>query len=130
MTVSRSTLHNWDEIERKDIRIGDTVVIERAGDVIPHVVAVIKEKRTGNERPFPPPERCPACESAVVREEDEVAVRCASPSTARPRCRRRSSISPRRGGMDIEGLGEKNVDLLFSRGLINRFEDIYRLDQG
>ncbi|HTR45365.1 MAG TPA: NAD-dependent DNA ligase LigA, partial [Thermodesulfovibrionales bacterium] len=78
VTVSRSTLHNWDEIERKDIRIGDTVVVERAGDVIPHVVAVITEKRTGREEKVRLPEKCPACDSKVVREEGEVAVRCTS----------------------------------------------------
>ena len=76
VTVSRSTLHNWDEMERKDIRIGDTVVVERAGDVIPHVISVIKEKRTGKEKPFPIPEECPVCGSKVVREEGEAAVRC------------------------------------------------------
>ncbi|MEK6582791.1 MAG: NAD-dependent DNA ligase LigA, partial [Nitrospirota bacterium] len=75
VTVSRSTLHNWDEIERKDIKIKDTVVVERAGDVIPHVIMVIKEKRTGEEKKFPIPEKCPACGSKVVREEGEVAVR-------------------------------------------------------
>ncbi len=129
VTVSRSTLHNWDEIERKDIRIGDTVVIERAGDVIPHVVAVIKEKRTGSERPFPPPEKCPACGSAIVKEEGEVAIRCASlycPAQVQEKIIHFAS----RGGMDIEGLGEQTVDLLFSRGLITRFEDIYRLTKG
>src|SRR4030065_256774 len=78
VTVSRSTLHNWDEMERKDIMIGDTVVVERAGDVIPHVIAVIKDKRTGKESPFPIPEKCPVCGSKVVREEGEVAVRCVS----------------------------------------------------
>ena len=78
VTVSRSTLHNWDEIRRKDIKIGDTVVVERAGDVIPHVVMVVKEKRTGREKPFPVPEKCPACGSQVVKEEGEVAVRCVS----------------------------------------------------
>ncbi len=126
VTVSRSTLHNWDEIERKDIRIGDTVIIERAGDVIPHVVAVIKEKRTGAERRFPPPERCPACGSAAVKEEGEVAIRCVSlycPAQVQEKIIHFAS----RGGMDIEGLGEKNVELLYSRGLIKRFEDIYRL---
>ena len=76
--MSRSTLHNWDEIERKDIKVGDTVVVERAGDVIPHVIMVIKEKRTGKEKKFPIPERCPACGSKVVREEGHVAVRCVS----------------------------------------------------
>ena len=126
VTVKRSTLHNWDEIERKDIRIGDTVVLERAGDVIPHVIAVVKEKRTGLERLFPIPENCPACGSRVVREEGEVAVRCTSlhcPAQVQEKIIHFSS----RGGMDIEGLGEKNVALLYSRGLIKHFEDIYRL---
>lgn len=126
VTVSRSTLHNWDEIERKDIRIGDTVVVERAGDVIPHVVTVIKEKRTGKEKSFPVPEKCPVCGSKVVREEGEVAVRCVSlhcPAQIQEKIIHFAS----RGGMDIEGLGEKNVELLFLRGLIQHFEDIYRL---
>ena len=126
VTVSRSTLHNWDEIERKDIKIGDTVVVERAGDVIPHVVMVIKEKRTGREKSFPLPEKCPACGSQVMREEGEVAVRCVSlhcPAQVQEKIIHFAS----RGGMDIEGLGEKNVELLYSRGLIKHFEDIYKL---
>ncbi len=126
VTVSRSTLHNWDEIERKDIKIGDTVVVERAGDVIPHVVTVIKEKRTGKEKSFPIPGKCPACGSKVVREEGEVAVRCVSlhcPAQVQEKIIHFAS----RGGMDIEGLGEKNVELLYSRGLIKHFEDIYKL---
>ncbi len=126
VTVTRSTLHNWDEMERKDIRIGDTVVVERAGDVIPHVVAVVAEKRTGKEKAFPVPLKCPACGSRVVREEGEVAVRCVSlhcPAQVQEKIIHFAS----RGGMDIEGLGEKNVALLFSQGLIKHFEDIYRL---
>lgn len=126
VTVSRSTLHNWDEMERKDIRKGDTVVVERAGDVIPHVVAVIKEKRTGQEKKFPIPDKCPVCGSKVVREEGEVAVRCTSlhcPAQVQEKIIHFAS----RGGMDIEGLGEKNVELLYSRGLIKHFEDIYKL---
>lgn len=126
VTVSRSTLHNWDEIERKDIKIGDTVVVERAGDVIPHVLMVIKEKRTGEEKKFPIPEKCPACGSSVVREEGEVAVRCVSlhcPAQVQEKIAHFAS----RGGMDIEGLGEKNIELLYSRGLIKHFEDIYKL---
>ena len=126
VTVSRSTLHNWDEIERKDIKIGDTVVVERAGDVIPHVIMVIKEKRTGKERNFPISEKCPACGSKVVREEGQVAVRCVSlhcPAQVQEKIIHFAS----RGGMDIEGLGEKNVELLYSRGLIKHFEDIYKL---
>ena len=126
VTVSRSTLHNWDEMERKDVQIGDTVVVERAGDVIPHVVKVIKEKRTGNEESYPIPKECPACGSKVVREEGEVAVRCVSlhcPAQIQEKIIHFAS----RGGMDIEGLGEKNVELLYSNGLIKHFEDIYKL---
>lgn len=126
VTVSRSTLHNWDEMERKDVKIGDTVVVERAGDVIPHVVEVVKDKRTGRERPFPVPAKCPACGAAVVREEGEVAFRCVSlhcPAQVQEKIIHFAG----RGGMDIEGLGEKNVELLYSRGLIKHFEDIYRL---
>jgi DNA ligase (NAD+) len=126
VTVSRSTLHNWDEMQRKDIKIGDTVVIERAGEVIPHVVMVIKEKRTGKEKPFPIPNKCPVCGSMVVREEGEVAVRCIGldcPAQVRERIRHFAS----RGAMDIEGLGEKNIELLYSQGLINHFVDIYKL---
>ncbi len=126
VSVSRSTLHNWDEMERKDIRIGDTVVVERAGDVIPHVVTVVKEKRTGRERKFPVPAKCPACGSQVVREQGEVAARCVSlhcPAQLQEKIIHFAS----RGGMDIEGLGEKNVELLYDKGLIRNFEDIYRL---
>jgi DNA ligase (NAD+) len=126
VTVSRSTLHNWNELARKDIKIGDTVVVERAGDVIPHVVAVIKEMRKGQERPFPIPEKCPVCGSKVVREEEEVAVRCVSlhcPAQLQEKIIHFAS----RGGMDIEGLGEKNVQLLYSEGLIKHFEDIFKL---
>lgn len=126
VTVSRSTLHNWDEIERKDIRVGDTVIVERAGDVIPHVVKVIKENRTGKEKPFPPPERCPACGSKVVREEGGVAFRCIGlncPAQVQEKIKHYAS----RGAMDIEGLGEKNVELLYSNGLIRHFVDIYKL---
>lgn len=126
VTVSKSTLHNWDEIERKDIRVGDTVLIERAGDVIPHVVSVVKEQRTGEEKTVPIPEECPACGSTLVREEGEVAIRCVSlycPAQVQEKIIHFAS----RGGMDIEGLGEKNVELLYSKGLIRHFEDIYGL---
>ena len=126
VTVSRSTLHNWDEIERKDIRVGDTVVVERAGDVIPHVVMVIKEKRTGKEKTFHIPEKCSVCGSKIVREEGEVAVRCVGlncPAQVQERIRHFAS----RGALDIEGLGEKNVELLYSSGLVNHFVDMYRL---
>jgi len=126
VTVSRSTLHNWDEIERKDIRVGDTVVVERAGDVIPHVIMVIKEKRTGKEKKVSIPEHCPECGSRVVREEGEVAVRCVGlncPAQVMERIKHFAS----RDAMDIEGLGEKNVALLYEKGLIRHFVDLYRL---
>jgi DNA ligase (NAD+) len=128
VTVSRSTLHNWDEIERKDIRIGDTVVVERAGDVIPHVVMVIKEKRSGKEKKFPVPKTCPVCGSHVIQEEGEVAVRCVGlncPAQVQEKIRHFVS----RSAMDIEGLGEKNVELLYERGLIQSFTDIYELEK-
>ena len=126
VTVSRSTLHNWDDIERKDIRIHDTVVVERAGDVIPHVVTVIKEKRTGEEKPFPPPKHCPVCGSQVLREEGEVAFRCIGLNCSAQVLERIMHYASR-GAMDIEGLGEKNVELLFNNGLIKHFADLYSL---
>jgi len=126
VTVSRSTLHNWDEIERKDIRIGDTVVVERAGDVIPHVVSVIMDKRTGQERKFPPPESCPVCGSHVSREEGEVAFRCIGLNCAAQVLEKIRHYASR-GAMDIEGLGEKNVELLYNHGLIRHFVDLYAL---
>ncbi|RJQ54877.1 MAG: NAD-dependent DNA ligase LigA [Nitrospiraceae bacterium] len=126
VNVSNSTLHNWDEIERKDIRVGDTVVVERAGDVIPHVVAVMKEKRTGGEKHFRPPAKCPVCGSAVEREEGEVAYRCIGLNCA-AQVQQRIGHFASRAAMDIEGLGEKNVELLYTHGLIKHFVDIYRL---
>jgi DNA ligase (NAD+) len=126
VTVSRSTLHNWDEIERKDIRIGDTVVVERAGDVIPHIVTVIKEKRTGREKKFPPPKQCPVCGSDVEREEGEVAYRCIGLNCS-AQVQERIIHYASRAAMDIEGLGEKSVELLYTQGLIKHFDDLYRL---
>jgi len=128
VTVSRSTLHNWDEIERKDIRIGDTVVVERAGDVIPRVAMVVMEKRTGNERRFAPPEVCPVCGSHVVRGEGEVAYRCIGLNCAAQVLERIRHYASR-GAMDIEGLGEKNVELLYNEGLIKHFVDLYALNK-
>jgi DNA ligase (NAD+) len=126
VTVSRSTLHNWDEIKRKDVRVGDTVVVERAGDVIPRVVAVITDKSVTRKKPFKPPPRCPECDSVVQREEGEVAYRCIGlncPAQVTERIRHYAS----RRAMDIVGLGEKNVELLFSNGHIKHFIDIYNL---
>ncbi len=126
VTVSRSTLHNWDEVGRKDVRVGDTVVVERAGDVIPRVIEVIKDRRTGKEQPVPTPENCPVCGSLVEKEEGGVAIRCIGLNcTAQVQERIRHYAS--RAAMDIEGLGEKSVELLSSQGLISHFVDIYRL---
>jgi DNA ligase (NAD+) len=126
VTVSRSTLHNWDEINRKDIRVGDTVVVERAGEVIPHVITVISERRTGKEKRFPPPGRCPVCGSDVVREEGEVAYRCVGLNCA-AQVREKIRHYASRAAMDIEGLGDKSVELFYSQGLISHFVDIYKL---
>lgn len=126
VTVSRSTLHNWDEIERKDIRTGDRVLVERAGDVIPHVVRVITEERSGSEKKVRPPSKCPVCSAAVEKEEGEVAYRCIGLNCS-AQVRERIKHYASRAAMDIEGLGEKNVELLFSRGLVSHFVDIYKL---
>lgn len=125
-TVSRATLHNEDEVQRKDVRVGDWVVVRRAGEVIPEVVKSIPERRTGKEREFRMPKRCPACGGPVVRPAGEVAHRCENLS-----CPARIKESIRhfasRRAMDIEGLGEKLVDKLVETGLVRRLSDIYRL---
>ncbi len=126
VTVSRSSLHNWDEIERKDIRIGDTVIIERAGDVIPHIIEVLKEKRTGEEILFPAPQRCPVCHSNVTREEGESAFRCIG-LTCSAQLLERIRHFTSRAALNIEGLGYKNVELLYKQGLIRGFPDIFSL---
>jgi DNA ligase (NAD+) len=126
VTVSRATLHNWDELAAKDIRIGDAVVVERAGDVIPAVVRVIAERRSGSERSVLPPQVCPECGSPVVRIEGEVALRCmgiSCPSQLREAIKHFAS----RGAMDIEGLGDKVVEQLLSLGLVHTVADLYRL---
>lgn len=128
VTVSRSTLHNWDEIDRKDIREGDYVVVERAGDVIPHIIMPIKDRRTGKEKLVQRPEKCPVCNSAVMREDGEVAVRCVSLDCS-AQIQERIIHFASRGAMNIEGLGEKNVNLLYSYGLIKHFQDIYKLNK-
>jgi len=124
--VKRATLHNQDEIDKKDIRIGDTVIVQRAGDVIPEVVAVVKERRTGEERPFKMPDRCPVCGAKVLRLPDEVAHRCtnsACPAQVKERIRHFAS----KNAMDIEGLGVKLVAQLVDKGLVKDVGDLYSL---
>ena len=126
VTVSRATLHNMDEIEKKDIRIGDTVIVQRAGDVIPEVVKVIESKRTGKEKKFVMPATCPECGSHVVRLEGEAAHRCIGlvcPAQIKEHITHFAS----RGGMDIEGLGDKLVAQLVDTKLIRDPADIYFL---
>ncbi|MBW1974119.1 MAG: NAD-dependent DNA ligase LigA [Deltaproteobacteria bacterium] len=129
VVVRNATLHNYDEIKRKDVRIGDTVVVSRAGDVIPEVVEVLKDQRTGKEAEFEMPKACPACGSPVVRLKDEVAFRCLNQNCP---ARIKASIIhfASRDGLDIEGLGEKTVSLLVDRGLVKSVSDLYRLKKG
>jgi len=124
--VARSTLHNMDEIERLGLRIGDTVIVERAGDVIPHVMKVVKE---GNpRREIVIPDRCPECGSKIHKDPEEVAYRCVNASC--PAKRRESLLHfAGRHAMNIDGLGEKIVDQLVDKGLVKDFADLYELKQ-
>jgi DNA ligase (NAD+) len=126
VTVSRATLHNWDEIAAKDIRVNDTVVVERAGDVIPAVVRVLVEQRHADAQPSHPPRTCPECGSEVVRIAGEVAVRCLGLSCP-PQIRESIRHFASRNAMDIEGLGEKFIEQLLSLGLVQSVADIYYL---
>lgn len=128
-TVARATLHNEEEIERKDIRIGDTVLIEKAGEVIPAVVSVRTDLRTGAEKKFRMPKKCPECGSAVVKDEGQVAVRCVN-SQCPAQMRRRIEHFASRGAMDIEGLGEAMVNQLVAQKLIADVGEIYSLQAG
>lgn len=127
-TVSRATLHNEDEVKRKDVRINDTVLIQKAGDVIPEVVKVIKEKRTGEEKEFEMPDKCPVCGEEVFREEGEAVTRCTNISC--PAQRRESILHfVSRDAMDIEGIGPSLVDQLLENELIEDFADLYYVDK-
>ncbi|WP_028845241.1 NAD-dependent DNA ligase LigA [Thermodesulfovibrio thiophilus] len=128
VTVSKSTLHNWDEIKRKNIKIGDYVIVERAGEVIPHIIGVVIDRRTGNETEPEAPAHCPICGAKIVREPGEVALKCINlncPAQVEERIKHFAS----RRAMNIEGLGDKTVSLLHERGLIKNFVDIYKLKQ-
>ena len=126
--VSRATLHNEDEIKRKDIRIGDTVLVQRAGDVIPEVVKVIASQRTGTESRFKMPQHCPVCHSSVVRAEDEAALRCINTAcSAQVKGRIKHFVS--KSTFDIDGLGDKLVEQLVDKGLLFSYADIFRLNE-
>jgi len=127
VTVTNASLHNQDEIERKDVRVGDTVVVQRAGDVIPQIVKVVKSKRPKRTRKFEFPSKCPVCAAACVRLEDEVVTRCPNidcPAQLKNNLRHLAS----RGALDVEGLGEKIVDQLVDLGLVGRLSDLFRIE--
>jgi DNA ligase (NAD+) len=126
--VSRASLHNQREIERKDIRIGDRVVVERAGDVIPYVVKSVKEERDGSEKRFQIPGQCPVCGTDVVTSKDRKQARCPNPDCS---AQLRDSLTHygSREAMDIEGIGEKCAQQLIDAGLVESLADIYRLSK-
>jgi DNA ligase (NAD+) len=127
VTVSRSTLHNMDEVQRLGVQIGDTVLIERAGEVIPHVLKVVKEGK--NRKPFRMPKNCPECHSAIHHVEGEVAYRCVN--AACPAKRKESLLHyASRHAMNIDGLGDKIVDQLVDKGLVKDVADLYALKEG
>ena len=125
-TVSRATLHNQEEMERKDVRVGDSVIVEKAGEIIPAVVRVLIEKRPENSLPFVFPSACPSCEAPTQKLEGEVALRCVNPECP-AQVRGRLEHFASRQCMDIEGLGEAVVDQLVERSLVSTLSDVYRL---
>ena len=125
-TVSRASLHNADEIQRKDIRVGDLVVVEKAGKIIPHIVRVEKHERQTPLPQFEFPTRCPQCDTPVIKDEGGVYIRCPNrncPAQVKERIRYYAG----RNAMDIEGLGDKLVEQLVTTGLVNDYADLYRL---
>jgi DNA ligase (NAD+) len=126
VTVTNVTLHNIDQIRRLDIHLGDTLVIERAGEVIPYVVEVVKEKRPKDARPIDPPKKCPSCGAKVEKELDTPYIRCVNPACP-AQLKERLRWFCGRSQMDIEGLGDKLIDQLVDRGHVKTFADLYRL---
>ncbi|MDP2642952.1 MAG: NAD-dependent DNA ligase LigA [Candidatus Peregrinibacteria bacterium] len=125
-TVSRATLHNEDEINKKDIRIGDTVIIQKAGDVIPEVVSVIKDLRTGEEKPFHFPKKCPVCGSDIERKEGESAYRCTNKNCYAVEKEKLIHFVSKKA-FNIDGLGEKVVEQMIDEGLVQKAPDIFTL---
>jgi len=125
--IARASLHNEDEVKKKDIRAGDMVIIEKAGDIIPQVVRVLKEKRLPGAKPFNMPQSCPSCDSKIFREDGEAAWRCVSRSC--PAQIRETIIHfAGKSGMDIDGLGPSTIDQMLDKNLITDVADIFRLD--
>ena len=126
-TISRATLHNEEEVQRKDIRIGDTVIIEKGGDVIPKVVEVITKKRPKESKPWKMPNKCPICQSTVQKKEGEVATRCPNTKECGGQNHRRLCFFTSKAAMDIENLGPKIVAKFIDAGILQQFSDIYKL---
>ena len=128
VTVTNATLHNQDEIDRKDIRIGDTVLIERSGDVIPKVIKVIQEKRPKNTKGYHLPNHCPACNGGLLRPENEVVFRCFNYSCpAKIKGKLKHFVS--KHALDVDGLGEKLIDQLVNEGIIKNVDDLFRIQK-
>ena len=127
--VERASLHNQNEIDRKDIRIGDTALIERAGDVIPQVVKVIEEERDGAEDPYHIPDTCPVCDSEVVLSDDKKQAFCTGGMTCEAQFRERLKHYASREATDLEGLGDKRAEQLIDAGLIERISDLYEIEK-
>lgn len=128
VTVSNATLHNRDEIERLGVAIGDTVVVKRAGDVIPQITAVVENKRPADAQPIEFPSACPACGSAVVYSDNEAVSRCSSGLTCPAQIKEKIKHYASRNAMDIDGLGDRLVEIFFDRKMIQSVVDIYSLD--
>ena len=127
VTVTNATLHNEDEARRKDVRVGDTVIVRRAGDVIPEVVSVVAERRPANTAPFAMPTACPVCHSAVERLEGEVDTRCTAGLFCSAQRKQALLHFSQRRALDIENLSEKLVDQLVNSGLVQTLPDLYHL---
>jgi DNA ligase (NAD+) len=125
-TVSRASLHNFDLVREKDVRIGDIVLLRKAGDIIPEIIKSLPERRSGKEVEVTPPSRCPACGSQVVHPQGEVAIRCENISCP-ARLKESLIFYASRSAMDIEGLGPAIIDQLVERGMVNKLEDLYSL---
>ena len=127
--VQRASLHNEDEVRRKDVRAGDLVKIRKAGEIIPEIIEVVKEVRSGDEKVFEMPEICPVCGAPAVRLQDEAAVRCPNRASCPAQIREAIIHFASRNGMDIKGLGEKLIEMLIEHELIKNLADIYSLDE-
>ena len=127
VTVTNATLHNEDEARRKDVRVGDTVIVRRAGDVIPEVVGVVLERRVGEPEVFTMPKTCPVCDSVAVREEDEADYRCTGGLFCSAQRKQSILHFAQRRAVEVEGLGDKLVEQLVDAGIVNTLPDLYRL---